>query len=207
MDWSQTFDFGKKIGYPEICSLTLSVLALVFAYFSYRNSVETRRDALPAVSVDTILEGYDTRSFSIDGRVVWYWALGITNTGGRSVSLQRIAPDQQGLPMVMAAKNYQLLEAKPEIGIYVFDKPKFEDIVKDPAALGQSEPKNLEELGSLNLSIPPGETRPLYMAFATKVLAGAADALSFNLKLVFNTGASHSISKFVSIKPGSDAKK
>jgi hypothetical protein len=207
MDWSQAFDFGKKIGYPEICSLMVSALALVVAYFSYSNSVEARREAMPAVSVDTILEGYDTRSFSIDGRVLWYWALGITNTGGRSLSLQRIAPEQQGLPMVMAAKNYQLLEARPELGIYVFDKPKFEEIGRNPAVLSQIEPKNLEELGSINLQIPPGETRALYMAFATKVPAGVADALSFNLKLGFNTGASHSISKFVSIKPRSDAKK
>jgi hypothetical protein len=202
MAWLEAFDFSKKIGWPEIFSVTISLLAVCIAALSLWNSVKTRREALPDVSVETILEGYDTRAFS-EGRLVWYWSLDITNTGGRAVTLRGLSPDTQTWPLVVLGKGYQLLNVRPKIGVYVFDGPKFEELAKGPPIFEQYKPKNMEELGALNIIIPSGESRALPMAFVVQAPKGIADMIHFNARLNFNTGMSHSISKFVRIKPSS----
>ena len=196
--WFDVFDFGKKIGYPELFSIGISFLAMVLAVLSYWNSYQARMASLPALSVDTTLEGYDTRAFS-EGRLIWYWGLNLNNTGGRSLTLQAILPDNPSLPLVVLAKNYQFLELRPRLRTYVFDSPKFAEIGKGSSALEQYEPKDAEELGSVNLTIPSGESRAFQLAFAVDAPKDAADRLFFNLKLKFNTGMSYSLSKFVGI--------
>jgi hypothetical protein len=42
----------------------------------------------------------------------------------------------------------------PKIRIYVFDSPKFAEIGKGTRTLDQYNPKDSEELGSLNVTIP-----------------------------------------------------
>jgi hypothetical protein len=201
MDLSNMFDLTKKVGYPEIFSLTLSFLALLVAGLSYWNSLQTKWQSLPAVNVETILEAFDTRKFS-EGRIVWYWGLNIANTGGRAITLRGLGPDDRSLPIVVLGKERQLLEIRPNtVAVYIFDGPKFEQLAAGPAAFEQYKPKNMEELGALNIAIPSGESRALQMAIVVETPKGAADMLFFNLKLNFNTGASHSISKFASIKP------
>jgi hypothetical protein len=198
MVWSDIFDFSKKIGYPEIISNISALIALVIATLSFWNSYQTRLLSLPALSVATILEGYDTRAFS-EGMLVWYWALNLSNTGGRPLTLLGIGPDDKALPMVVLGKDYQLLNLRPSTRIYVIDSPKFAEIAKGRAAFDQYKPKDLEELSSINLSIPAGESRSLQLAFVVDAPANVADMSLFNVKLNFNTGASYSISKFVRI--------
>ena len=199
MDWSHIFDFSKRIGYPEILSFVVSLFALVVAGLSYWNSLLARWQALPTVNVNTMLEAYDTRTFA-EGRIVWYWGLSISNTGGRALTLRGIGRDTQSLPMVMLGKDYQLLELRPQTAIYIFDGPKFEELARGPAAFDQYKPKNLEELGALNLTIPSGESRALQMAFVVQAPKHAIDMLFLNVKLIFNNGVAHSIAKFALIK-------
>ena len=73
------------------------------------------------------------------------------------------------------------------------------ELVKNETALNQYKSKELEELGSLNLTIPSGESRSLQLAFVVDAPKGVADMLFLNASLNFNTGAPYSISKFVRI--------
>lgn len=198
MAWSDYFDLSKRIGYPEIFSIGFALLAFVIAVLSLWNSYQTRLQSLPALTVETILEGYDTRAFS-EGRIIWYWSLNLSNTGGRSLTLVGVGPDDRHLPIAVLGKNYQLLNLRPELHIYVFDGPKFMELAKNETAFSQYKSKDLEELGSLNLTMPSGESRSLQLAFVVDAPKDSADMLFLNARLNFNTGAPYSISKFVRI--------
>jgi hypothetical protein len=83
--------------------------------------------------------------------------------------------------------------------VYVFERPEFQSIVQHNEEIGKYRPKGAEELSVLNVPVPSGETRTLYIAFLVGIPDPAVDGVLFNAKLTLNTGQSFKLSKFVKI--------
>jgi hypothetical protein len=102
------FDWDPKVGWPVV----ISVIALLISAASLTVAWVSASRVLPNPRFETVFEAYDSREFS-RGRLLWYWAISVTNVGGRTLSVDTLATDTKG-PLVILAKQYQLQETNAQ---------------------------------------------------------------------------------------------
>ncbi len=178
----------------------ISALALIVSIGSLVQSKITASRARPRPRPSTVFEAYDTREFA-KGRLLWYWAIAIANLGGKTFSLDAVRASSKGLPLALLARQDRFLEALPQVSVFVFNRPEFENIVQRSTGIAKFRPKSIEELGALDFAVPAGETKTLYMALVVNDPEKSADSVFLNVELAFNTGDAFNLSKMVGIQP------
>lgn len=130
------------------------------------------------------------------GRFVYYWTIDMTNRGGRLGTLRGF---RYGMVPRFAVfmRDGKLLEEPAQSTVYVFDKPQFDAMTNEPTLLDRMKPKTAEELGTLNINIPAGETKSLSFALAVDNPDTLIDGYSLSLKLLFNNGYEHDLTTSV----------
>jgi len=174
MDWLDLswLRFDRTITVPAVIALC----ALIAATISSFVAVRTYRRSRPNLKIEPILEAYDTRQFR-SGQIAWYWTLRIINSGGRAFTLLGIQEDVKELPMIVLAKDAQLIDMVPDHALYVTDVPKYEDVRDGRDQLSNYIPKRFEEYRAVNLTVGPGEAKALRMAFLVSFKDTLIDAI------------------------------
>jgi hypothetical protein len=199
MSWpdlsSLHFDF--TITLPAIIALFTVMLAVVSCWIAIR----TYRRSHPRLTIEPILEVYDTRESRQD-RIAWYWTIRIINDGGRAFALLGLRQDIPELPMVLLAKDSRLLEERPTYAVYITDVPRYEDVKAGTADLTKYKSKGFEEYSSVNMTVGPGEVKTLKLAFLVSYAGTAIDAIFFNIVLEFHIAGRrffHKLSKMAQL--------
>jgi len=193
---------GAGFGWKEIITAAALGVALGGAVVQLLNYVLARRSAEPAIDVQKSFVGYisicDTHGI---GRVMWYWTLDITNRGGRATSLMGFR--RGSIPrMAVGVRAGALLPDQIAAAIYVFDRPMFRALSDVDESLRGIQPRDLEELGSMNVAIPPGETKALSSALAIDNSKIPVDGYMISLKLAFNNGRKYDLSQCLQFSGG-----
>jgi hypothetical protein len=100
-----------------------------------------------------------------------------------------IQEDVKELPMIVLAKDAQLIDMVPDHALYVTNVPKYEDVRDGRDQLSNYRPKRFEEYRAVNLTVGPGEAKALRMAFLVSFKDTLIDAILFNVVLNFQIDA------------------
>jgi len=97
----------------------------------------------------------------------------------------------------MGMRDERLLDQPMNISIYVFDKPQFYAMADSPDLLQRLKPRTHEEIGTLNVNIPAGETKSLSFAIAVDNQDTQVDGYFLSLKMAFNRRQEYDLSTAV----------
>jgi hypothetical protein len=194
--------FDPSFGWKEIIALATAVFVLVAGVITLLSYVLSKRSSSSRVEVQLVYGGSDSQGLKGGvGRLVYYWTVDMTNHGGRTGALQGL---QRGsLPRyAVGMRDMTLLEQPIHSSIYVFEKPQFDAMMNDPNLLAGLQPRTHEELLTLNVTLPAGETRSLSFALAVDNPGPPLEGYLLSLKLVFNRGYEYDLSTYVLFEKG-----
>ena len=154
-----------------------------------------RSQPKPNVTVD--YEGFDSREFN-KGHLIYYNNWAITNTGGSTVTIRGFRT-KRGLPILTAVKNLQLLNAAPIVSAYLLKPGQFEQIGKNKLKLPDLSPLSVEQLGSLNIAVPAGETKTVALLLYIDSSKIDANGFMLNLQMKFSDGYVHDLGKLIQV--------
>ena len=192
--------FDPTFGWKEIIALCAAAFALGGVAVAFLSYLLARRSAHPRIDLQVIYAAFDSRGMKPEGkgRFIYYWTIDMTNRGGRPATLRGFRHSK--FPrFVVFMRDGKLLDQPVNSSIYVFDKPHFDALTNEPTLLEKIRPRTTEELGTLNISIPAGETKSLSFALAVDNPDIPIDGYLLCLKLLFNNDYEHDLSTGVSI--------
>ena len=189
--------FDPTFGWKEVIAIAVAAFALGGCVIALLNYVLSKRSATSRIEVQRNYVAYDTRGIKGGvGQFVYYWTIDITNHGGRPGALRGFR--HGSLPrFAMGMRNAKLLDQPMNASIYVFDKPQFYAMAESPGLLQGLQPRTHEELGTLNVNIPAGETRSLSFALLVDNPDTQVDGYFISLKMAFNRGYEYDLSTAV----------
>ncbi|MBI4529705.1 MAG: hypothetical protein HY695_38390 [Deltaproteobacteria bacterium] len=189
--------FDPTFGWKEIIATAAAAFSLGAAVIALLNYILSKRSASSKIEVQRNYVAYDSRGTAGGvGRFVYYWTVDMTNHGGRPATL--LGFRHGSLPrFAVAIRDGKLLEQPMKTSIYVFDKPQFYAMAESPGLLQGLQPRTHEELGTLNINIPAGETRSLSFALVVDNPQTQLDGYVLSLKMAFNSGYKYDLSTAV----------
>lgn len=194
--------FDPTFGWREIIAIAAAAFALGAGVIALLNYVLAKRSAASRIEVQRNYVAYDSRGIKGGmGRFVYYWTIDITNHGGRPGTLRGFR--HGSLPrFAVGMRDGKLLNQLMNSAIYVFDKPQFYAMAESPGLLQGLQPRTHEELGTLNVNIPAGETRSLSFVLAVDNPDTQVDGYFLSLKVAFNSGYEYDLSTAVRFVKG-----
>jgi len=198
MIFADIIKFDTTFGWNEIIALCAAAFSLGAVAVALVNYLLARRSASPRIDLQVIYAAFDSRRLKPDGtgRFVYYWTVDMTNRGGRVGTLHGFRYSK--VPrFAVFLRDGKLLDQPVRASIYAFDTPQLDAMTNEPTLLDRMKPKTAEELGTLNINIPAGETKSLSFALAVDNPDTSIDGYLLSLKLLFNNGYEHDLTTAV----------
>jgi hypothetical protein len=194
--------FDPTFDWREIITIAPAAFALGAGVIALLNYVLSKRSATSRIEVQRNYIAYDSRGIKGGvGRLVYYWTIDMTNHGGRPGTL--LGFRHGSLPrFAVGLRGGKLLDQTMKSSIYVFDKPQFYAMAESPGLLQGLQPCTHEELGTLNVNIPAGETRSLSFALVVDNPDTPVDGYCLSLKMAFNRRYEYDLSTAVRFAKG-----
>lgn len=206
MDLTQLFDLKAEFGWAQ----GIAILALIVAISTWWNQRRARVQLLPKIDATISYEGFDSRRFQDGlGTLIYWWAIDLVNTGGRASTCRGLRTQDSNRSLVAGLRDNPdgtsgAFSAEGVSAIWYFPtKSFFDNLLKDTTSLDTERPNSWPELTALNITVPPGEVRSIFLVSKIFVQETPVNGIMFNVQLVFSQGNPLILSKAVFVRGGS----
>ncbi|MFC1475598.1 hypothetical protein ACFLQW_01180, partial [Candidatus Zixiibacteriota bacterium] len=207
---AKIFRFEAKIGWPELvapAALVVSIFAVLVDQGARDDVREFRTADEPKVHIETSYKAYDASALGEDGRglLLYYYRFDMTNSGARPLTLRGLWNDEY-YPLVVPMRGYNFVDVPLPVYVYSGTDLDFQLFLSDEDYRRTLRPTTFEQLASLNIPIPGGQTESVAFALAIRNDFTPADGYSFHWKFVFSNGQEHSHGEIISLRAGLNEK-
>lgn len=181
------FNFRKEIGWAEIIAviaILISIGPFVIDFLSYKS-----QDSKIVITQETPKVFFYKDSNDGKRKMFTYNRLSITNTGGKTVTLNGFYPGKEP-PLILNVVNGKLTNKDVVFSIYPIDF-LMNDIVENPDKIYSLKKTNFEALSIINESIDPGTTKVLNYGFVFEPFENnkqISDLILMNFNIKFSDG-------------------